>query len=199
MGLLSAGTVVLAIQHVRGNAAVATSVGGHAALHEANDCIGGAEYPAKLEMKEEERGAGSHPLPSYQAEIQLTHAESAGVAWELILTDDRRQPVQPVQRGTAAAKRGEPPAIGRIRAEDLADGYYMVQARAAIASKDHPSTVLEAARYGRMEGGTWSEMPFPEWHNRSRASIAIAADELAQKEVERNQREVTKLQETERP
>lgn len=115
----------------------------------------------------------------YHAEIKANRGKNLGVAWEVNIIDDRgRLVAAKLSSGSARVKVGDTTVTGSIRA-NLADGFYSLQARAAVSADDEPSSILETDQYLLVSNGKWSELTDLEWRRMSRASLLFTENELA--------------------
>lgn len=138
-------------------------------------CAGGMEQPADLDLIPDAvvTSATGRESVEYHAELAVKSGRSVGVAWDADVVDDRGNVVQShLTTGQAKSTAGASIATGAIKA-DLADGFYSVRVRAAVAPDDGPSTILERVQYVRVLGGKWNELTDIEWRKNSRVSIAF--------------------------
>jgi hypothetical protein len=147
-------------------------------------CNGGLDPLATIEIVPDVliNQAGREHV-QYHSEIALRRGQKMGVAWSADLIDDRGNVViAKLDAGTFAGQAGHV-AFTRPLSTPLDDGFYSLRVRAAVTAEGEPADVVEAVQHVEVMGGRWTELDDQEWFERSRATQAFTAAELATRRV----------------
>lgn len=146
----------------------------------------GLEWPAQIELIADALIVSPKGRESveYHAELTIERGNHVGIAWDAEVLDDGGTVLH-----SGLVKAQETGAKGTVHVTqpihvELADGFYALRARAAIAPEEEPATIMERIQYVEVAQGKWIELTDYEWYERSRAGMSFPDEDASETEGE---------------